>query len=400
MKILVTDGDNRAALAVTRSLGRAGHEIIVGERRTPSLAAVSRYCRASFVYPDPTTRSDAFVDALAAEVAARRVDVVMPVADITTFVVTGARERFAPPCVVPCAPAAIVERAADKIALVETARRLGVPVPDSVVATCPAPLPEIPWEGPVVIKPQRSRVRTPGGWKSTAVSYAADRAALVRDLSGRPAHDFPVMLQKQVIGPGMGVFACYHAGRPVASFSHRRLRERPPWGGVSVLCESAAVDPIAGAYAESLLTDLGWQGIAMVEFKMDAASGVPVLMEINGRFWGSLQLAIDAGVDFPALLLQTATGEPFAAQPSYRVGVRSRWLWGDLDALLLTLFGGRRVPSTWRRDRLGALLQFARLFGHDLYYDNPKRDDVRPWLLETSRRLGAIAALAGGRASS
>ena len=40
----------------------------------------------------------------------------------------------------------------------------------------------------------------------------------------------------------------------------------------------------------------------MVEFKLDARDGVAKLMEINGRFWGSLQLAVDAGVDFPAIL--------------------------------------------------------------------------------------------------
>ncbi len=48
----------------------------------------------------------------------------------------------------------------------------------------------------------------------------------------------------------------------------------------------------------------------MVEFKADARTGTPYLMEINGRFWGSLQLAIDAGVDFPAILVAAALGAP------------------------------------------------------------------------------------------
>ena len=88
------------------------------------------------------------------------------------------------------------------------------------------------------------------------------------------------------------------AARPVAFFAHKRLRERPPWGGVSVLSESAEPDPRLKALARQLLDDACWHGVAMVEFKV-APDGTPYLMEINTRFWGSLQLAIDAGVDFP-----------------------------------------------------------------------------------------------------
>jgi hypothetical protein len=74
----------------------------------------------------------------------------------------------------------------------------------------------------------------------------------------------------------------------------------------------------------------------MLEFKTDGRTGRPYLMEINGRLWGSLQLAIDAGVDFPALLVGCALGER-RARPSYRVGVRNRWWWGDVDHLLTRL---------------------------------------------------------------
>ena len=131
---------------------------------------------------------------------------------------------------------------------------------------------------------------------------------------------------------------CYQHGRLVAEFSHRRIREKPPSGGVSVLCESVPVVPQAKQYAQALLDALRWEGVAMVEFKMDMADQSLKLIEINGRFWGSLQLAIDAGVDFPALLVQTLADEPMPVIDSYRVGVRSRWLMGDFDALLMRLF--------------------------------------------------------------
>jgi predicted ATP-grasp superfamily ATP-dependent carboligase len=236
-------------------------------------------------------------------------------------------------------------------------------------------------EFPVVIRPRQSRVRSGGRWMSSVVSFAADREALVRDLMSRPQHEFPVMLQERIEGPGVGVFALYHHGRPAAFFSHRRVRERPPWGGVSVLSESIPLCPVAQRYATQLLDALGWHGVAMVEFKQDVRDGVPKLMEINGRFWGSLQLAIDAGVDFPALLVDGVRGDLPLPSP-YRIGVRNRWFWGDVDSLILTM-AGRTAPGANGASRMRALVEFMKLGGRNLYYENPKLGDLKPWWFES-----------------
>ncbi len=93
----------------------------------------------------------------------------------------------------------------------------------------------------------------------------------------------------------------------------------------------------------------------MVEYKVDSETGAAHLMEVNGRFWGSLQLAIDAGVDFPVLLVRAALGEDVEPVSDYQVGIRSRWLWGDVDHLLTRLRRSDEqllvqddVPSRWR----------------------------------------------------
>lgn len=378
----MTDGDNRAALAVTRSLGRAGHDVIVGEKRTPSLAQTSRYCTRRVVYPDPASESEGFVECLARTVRQQQIEVLLPIADITTFLVTDHRERFEPSCAVPFAEASVVARAADKVDLVQTAERLGVPVPRSVVVADPARIPQTGLDFPLVIKPRQSRVRAGGRWMSSVVSFAANAEELARDMASRPPHEFPVMLQERIEGPGLGVFALYHHGRAAAFFSHRRVRERPPWGGVSVLSESIPMSPQARDCATQLLDALGWHGVAMVEFKQDIRDGVPKLMEINGRFWGSLQLAIDAGVDFPALLVEGVRGGRPAPQPPYRVGVQNRWFWGDVDSLLLTL-AGRTAAGANGGGRLRAVLEFMKLGGRNLYYENPKLQDLRPWFFES-----------------
>ena len=127
-----------------------------------------------------------------------------------------------------------------------------------------------------------------------------------------------------------------------AEFAHRRLCEKPASGGVSVYRESIAMDDDLRERSRNLLNRFGWFGPAMVEYKRDSATGRAYLMEVNGRFWGSLQLAIDSGVDFPQLLVRCALGQPSERIHSYRVGVRSRWWWGQVDHLVGRV--GSRAP--------------------------------------------------------
>jgi predicted ATP-grasp superfamily ATP-dependent carboligase len=114
------------------------------------------------------------------------------------------------------------------------------------------------------------------------------------------------------------------------------LREKPPQGGVSVLCESQAVSPELQEFAQKLLDAANWHGVAMVEFRIDQ-NGNAYLMEVNTRFWGSLQLSIDSGLDFPWLLVAQSLGLTHQIPQNYKIGQKLRWLLGDLDSLYLYL---------------------------------------------------------------
>ncbi len=169
-----------------------------------------------------------------------------------------------------------------------------------------------------------------------------------------PPAGVPVLLQHRVAGVGEGLFALRWEGRTVARFAHRRLREKPPAGGVSVYRESIEPDPRLVSAGERLLDALDWNGVAMIECKRDPETGRHIIMEINGRFWGSVQLAIDAGINFPVLLVACALGQTPAlpAGTGYRVGIRSRWFWGDVDHLYLRLTRSGaelQVPNTTTR---------------------------------------------------
>jgi len=241
---------------------------------------------------------------------------------------------------------------------------------------------------PLVLKPARSIGESVGRRVKLGVRHVLHPSGLATALDALPDAAYPQLLQERVVGPGVGVFLLIWNGELKAAFSHRRIREKPPSGGVSVYRESIPLDPELLARSRALLDRFGWHGVAMIEYKLDEASGTPYLMEVNGRFWGSLQLAVDAGIDFPALLAGLALGEDPEPVMSYRAGVRSRWWLGDVDHLLARL---RRsavelalppgTPGRW-----GALADFLTLRRSDRN-EILRRDDPGPFFHELGQWL-------------
>ena len=357
----------------------------------PSLAGSSRYSAINECFPAPSRDSGEFVEAVVRLAERERIDVILPMTEISTLLLTRHRHRLPIACQLPFPSYDSVRLASNKAECLELARRLGMQTPASHTIFSATPdLDDMQKLGyPVVIKPACSRVLTSGGWIANSVSYASDFGELRRRLADLPLEAYPVILQERIRGPGIGIFFLFSNGRCVARFSHRRLREKPPSGGVSVLCESIAVDPVVAERAEILLGSLEWCGPAMVEFKRDERDGSLRLMEINGRFWGSLQLAIDAGINFPALLVDHATRVTPTQPSTYRTGIRCRWLAGDLDSLLLVLLKSRRqlhLPAS-HPGALKSCFSFLRPSTRNERFEIERRDDLAPAWLEWRRRL-------------
>ncbi len=389
MKILVTDGDSRAALAITRSLGKRGHTICVAEKRAPSLASCSKYCSESFSYPDPANETSACIGTILEESLRRNIDLIIPVTDITLIPIVMNREHFETKIKLAVSDIASTEIAANKVSTYRLAEKLGVPVPKSICLESATDLGHMNLEKlvfPIVIKPCKSRVEADGKWLFTSVKYAESMEELSTVISSFPNAIFPVLLQERISGEGIGVFLCCDHGNTIAAFSHKRLREKPPSGGVSVLRESTHLNPLAYEYAKKLMAAIAWHGVAMVEFKLDSNDGIPKLMEINGRFWGSLQLAIDSGIDFPNMLVELISKGSCPASFDYRIGVKTRWLWGDVDLLIMRLIKSDKelhLPHGYS-SRLKSVVEFMKFFGTDLHYEVLQLDDLRPWLYESA----------------
>lgn len=333
--VLVTDGDERSALAVVRSLGQAGYRVVVAARHAESLAGASRYAAARAAVPDPLHEPARFADAIVALARTDEVARVLPIGEAALLALLERRDDL-PDGAIPWPALDSVRAICDKAQVLDAAIPCGIRVPaQRILHDRHGDVAGLQF--PVVVKPSRSVAGEAGARAKLRVAHAASAGQLSSILESLPDVAFPVLVQERIVGPGIGIFLLVWDGVVRAVFSHRRIREKPPAGGVSVYRESIAADPALVEKSVALLARFGWQGVAMVEYKVDAATGTPVLMEVNGRFWGSLQLAIDAGVNFPVLLLQCAEGRPPLAPPAYRDDVRLRWWWGEVDHLLARL---------------------------------------------------------------
>jgi predicted ATP-grasp superfamily ATP-dependent carboligase len=389
--VLVLDGDERASLAVVRSLVRGGFNVIAASHRGRSYASVSRGAVGVVIDESALLAPRAYALRVAELARQAEAALVIPVTDASLEAVAEWRGELPSACTLPFAPLDVYRRASDKVTVHQLACEFGVGIEDTVVVDDPnAPAPADARLYPGVVKPHRSVVGATLRRK-TAVSLVADAVECEAVLRRLPAEAFPVLVQRRIHGPGEGYFVARWKGATLARFAHRRLREKPPSGGVSVYRESIAVDERMQRACDAILDRLQWEGVAMIEGKRDDVDGVWRVIEINGRFWGSLQLAVDAGVDFPTILAEAALGRPFRAPPEPRRGIRLRWEWGDADHLLLRLIRSRQklnLPAQ-APGRIGALFQFLH---HRLGVDRLEMFRLRdpwPFLLETARRLGA-----------
>ena len=174
-------------------------------------------------------------------------------------------------------------------------------------------------------------------------------------------------MQEYVKGDGYGFFAYYEEGSCKRIFMHKRIREFPASGGASV-CAEAFYDKALLNYGKKLLDALKWNGVAMVEFKLDSITGEFKLLEINPKFWGSLDLSLVSGVNFPYFLVQRAKGEVVAQNYTFNSHKRFQWLINgelyhciDRPKSILQVFKSLFCSKSdlWLRDPLPALFQIV-----------------------------------------
>lgn len=207
-------------------------------------------------------------------------------------------------------------------------------------------LPEFAVRFPAIIKANTSESlreeRITRGGKTTYVCSRKELMGKTREsLESAPE----LLVQEFINGYGIGISGIFRQGEPVALFGHRRIRESNPLGGPSAVAVSI---PVNGELFDSTVRIMrlsGYTGPAMVEYKIEHATGLPCLMKINGRLWGSVLLPLAAGLDLPYLFRKVINKMSIEANETlYEEGLVGRNLFGDTRHLAIVLKGR---PKNW-----------------------------------------------------
>lgn len=352
-RVLVLDANQRSSLAVTRSLGRSTqYDVSTADSLPAALAGASRFSQSYLRYPAPDSQPERFTQWVSELVVNKKFDLFLPTTEVTSQLLLKLKETL-PELDIPFGSFGTVMQLTNKQALIDLASSLDIAVPESTAYSNLRSVDAGLLKFPLVIKPTLSHFFHQERWVHTKVQIVRNLFDWEMAINQAPYLEYsPFMIQEFIPGHGSGIFCLYDQGKPLQFFAHQRLREKPPEGGVSVLSRSISVPEHLKASAERLLNAVSWHGVAMVEFRI-SNDGKPFLMEVNTRFWGSLQLAIDAGVDFPLMLVNSHLNKGTVETASYRVDQRLRWLLGDFDSLYIFL-----KSRTSLRKKLNRLLMF------------------------------------------
>lgn len=362
--------------------------MVVTAGQLPCLASVSKYCSRFWRVGDPLGVSGKYAETIKAIVEKENIDFILPMTEASIHLLNRVRSSLPARVVLGCPTAEKMIAVSNKVNLFKLAEKLKVPIPRTHYLSGRDDIHNLVNEidsYPAVVKPALSRTPEGETFLSGGVRYAGSQEELKRIYATSKVLEYPSMIQEKIIGAGTGLFTLYDIDRHLALFSHRRLREKPPSGGVSVVSESVPLDEEMVDNAGRLLSAVGWRGVAMVEFKRDQRDGKAKLIEINGRFWGTLQLAVTCNVDFPKLYLDYFQGK-YPPNPirDYRLGHKMIWLFGTADHLLIRLKNrGEKFylptdgPSGWK-----ILVDSLKVRDKATSFDVFDRNDLRPFFLE------------------
>lgn len=344
-RVLVAQAETMGALAVIRSLGRAGYVVHACSQQPGALGFSSRFVSRHAVAP--AHGSAEFVDWLRAYVRDHQISAIVP-SEGMLLAVEERFEEFAP--LFPFSPErGIVYAGMSKYDLFkkfegeanlpptltidfDDAARLDWSVLQAKLEAMPKPL-FIKLDGIYARSGKRKgdvvrvdsaaaaleKLRELGGFSARSADARDERQG------GSPNQGFRrAVVQAYVPGRGVGASFVVWGGRVLAGFLHLRLHEVPHTGGISSYRRSLMHEAIRRD-AESRVQRLGWQGPVMMEYRWDEKTDRFYLMEMNGRFWGSLHLPMQAGVDFPCVLLDAFYGHGARVARPYADGVRCRY---------------------------------------------------------------------------
>jgi len=358
-QVIIPRGEHFVALAVVRSLGKKKINTTVISNYANAMSMSSKYCHKRIVSDNSYDLYKTF----------SKTHLIMPTDENLMIELSKNREKYQCSLAFPEYP--ILNRAFNKKCLLERADQLDIPCPTTFF---PRDSDDVRNEldtlkFPVVIKPIR-------GLSGSGISFVNSGNELKQGYEETIKKFGQLMIQEKIPYKERYSVAC------IMNFDHcmrkfcvlKVVRCYPVHTGPATIVES--VDrPDLVAMADILLQSISHYGVAEVEFVIDTRDNTPKLMEINPRFWGSLQGAISAGIDFPFLLYKLFHEGDIDKDNHYKTGIRTRNAIANDYRQLSSIIRGN-YPRALKKS---SLIEFLKFYKDDSYYIFDW-DDMRPFL--------------------
>jgi predicted ATP-grasp superfamily ATP-dependent carboligase len=360
MSVIVDSGDGHVALAIVRSLGRKNIETTVLSNNPHAPTFYSKYCSKRVVKQNKLD----YYSRLTKD------DVVMPVNDDISLSLM--KDRIKYPCILPLPEYPVLQKAIDKSMLLEHAQEQGIPCPNSILVRKSDDANPITrkYGFPLILKPVSSF-----GGKGIYVIHSREQldsvlADAIRNFGAMILQEKIPFTRKFTVG-----CLCNKDSKARRMVVLEEIRNYPLATGPACCVETIRCPEIV-YYSRKLLESLGYFGIADIDFVIDSRDGKPKLLEINPRFWGSLQGAILAGVDFPYLSNILAREGDIDQSNDYQTHIRCRKVF--FEDILHTMFVIKEHSSS--QEPQEAVFDFLK-FHRDNGYYSFDREDLNPFLI-------------------
>lgn len=300
-KILLIGASTQSAVYVAKQYKKFGlHVSVVDWHNVP--IKYSKYIDCYYNIGSPLYDLDCFVNELTKLIKTEQFTCVLPIHDPAVQVCEKYHERISKLTkIIGLNSEEIQSFATDKWKLIKLANQLGIKTPLSFLISNENDLTDIlnQIKYPCVVKPKSSSVIINNKVLELSVRFAYNQSELV-DIIREYILITQIIIQEFLEGYGIGYNIISQEGKVVNQYIHCRINENH---GVSTYRMTLPIETFnLTQLVIKLVENMGWTGVAMVEFRI--SNGVPYLMEMNGRFWGSIDLGIRSGLNYPVLLYE------------------------------------------------------------------------------------------------
>jgi len=356
-------------------------KITGGSEIDTAIGLHSKYCHKKIIYPNPRTDTAEFLNYLYTLVSENDYECIIPLHTYTAFLLIKYRKLFSEFTQIPPPNFNVFYNAFDKTKLLKIALENDILCPKTYFYTDVNEIIDAINGYPVVVKPAKRH--------GIKIAICNNQSEFVENYTYMTKRYGECIVQDYIPNGGeFGVYTIFNKhSEPIALSVHKRLRSMHTYGGISTLRKTTKNEKLVNL-AFKLLKTIKWSGAAMVEFRIDTRDNQPKLMEINPRFWGSLQLSILSGIDFPYKLYQLTMQDDPIPNLDFKENVYCRWFLADITNVFQSSKKVKKIIDLCRPDvhndiisimdpKPGLIALFSPTY--DSSDEEPREDDEKTW---------------------